>query len=284
MDVDTVVQSAARAALDSDHPVRVIENGELVGVVDDEAILRVVVAEEDAPAGRCRHDHPDRGPSRRPTAPPPSRPRAAAPRTFPRHGCWPASASSGSCWRSSFQGKDTLVIGGADQVGVAELARRPGQRHRARRQRQLVHLDHALDRRRARRRHQWLQLLISTPAFPSPYPQIGFLGVLAIAWFVTALVAGWRMSLLTAVCFALFSLLGFYEDSMDLLIVTLLAVALSVGDRAAARGAGWRTAARARAVITPILDVMQTLPSFTYLLPLMLLFGIGAAGRRRSAR
>jgi glycine betaine/proline transport system permease protein len=30
------------------------------------------------------------------------------------------------------------------------------------------------------------------------------------------------------------------------------------------------------AVITPILDVMQTLPSFTYLLPLTLLFGIGA--------
>ena len=35
--------------------------------------------------------------------------------------------------------------------------------------------------------------------------------------------------------------------------------------------------ARARAVLTPILDVMQTLPSFTYLLPLMLLFGIGAS-------
>jgi glycine betaine/proline transport system ATP-binding protein len=51
MDCDTVVQAAARVALDSDHPVRVTENGELVGVVDDEAILRVVVAEEEAPAG-----------------------------------------------------------------------------------------------------------------------------------------------------------------------------------------------------------------------------------------
>ena len=47
---------------------------------------------------------------------------------------------------------------------------------------------------------EWLQLLISTPAFPSPYPQIGFLGVArASRWFVTALVAGWRMSLLTGV-------------------------------------------------------------------------------------
>ena len=51
MDRDTVVQAAARVALDSDHPVRVTENGQLVGVVDDEAILRVVVAEEEAPGG-----------------------------------------------------------------------------------------------------------------------------------------------------------------------------------------------------------------------------------------
>ena len=51
MDCDTVVQQAARVALDSDHPVRVTEDGELVGVVDDEAILRVVVAEEEAPGG-----------------------------------------------------------------------------------------------------------------------------------------------------------------------------------------------------------------------------------------
>jgi glycine betaine/proline transport system ATP-binding protein len=48
MSADTVVWRAARAALDSAHPVQVIENGTLVGIVDDEAILRVVVAEEDA--------------------------------------------------------------------------------------------------------------------------------------------------------------------------------------------------------------------------------------------
>jgi glycine betaine/proline transport system ATP-binding protein len=46
MDCDTIVQSAARAALDSDHPVKVTQNGELVGIVDDDAILRSVVAEE----------------------------------------------------------------------------------------------------------------------------------------------------------------------------------------------------------------------------------------------
>ena len=46
MPPDTIVMHAARAALDSHHPVRVVEDGQLIGIVDDDAILRVVVAEE----------------------------------------------------------------------------------------------------------------------------------------------------------------------------------------------------------------------------------------------
>jgi glycine betaine/proline transport system ATP-binding protein len=46
MSSNTVVRQAARAALASNHPVRVVDDGELVGIVDDDAILRVVVAEE----------------------------------------------------------------------------------------------------------------------------------------------------------------------------------------------------------------------------------------------
>jgi glycine betaine/proline transport system ATP-binding protein len=42
----TIVRQAARAALASEHPVRVVDDGKLVGIVDDDAILRVVVAEE----------------------------------------------------------------------------------------------------------------------------------------------------------------------------------------------------------------------------------------------
>ena len=51
MTSDTIVRQAAQAALASTHPVRVIDNGELVGIVDDDAILRVVVAEEDTSEG-----------------------------------------------------------------------------------------------------------------------------------------------------------------------------------------------------------------------------------------
>ena len=46
MSSDTIVRRAAQAALASQHPVQVVDDGQLVGIVDDDAILRVVVAEE----------------------------------------------------------------------------------------------------------------------------------------------------------------------------------------------------------------------------------------------
>jgi glycine betaine/proline transport system ATP-binding protein len=56
MTSDTVVRQAARAALASEHPVRVVDDGKLVGIVDDDAILRVVVAEEATPTGAATQD------------------------------------------------------------------------------------------------------------------------------------------------------------------------------------------------------------------------------------
>lgn len=51
MSSDTIVRQAAKAALASEHPVRVVDGDErIIGIVDDDAILRVVVAEEEAHA------------------------------------------------------------------------------------------------------------------------------------------------------------------------------------------------------------------------------------------
>ncbi len=46
MSSDTILRQAAQAALASEHPVRVVDGDKLVGIVDDDDILRVVVAEE----------------------------------------------------------------------------------------------------------------------------------------------------------------------------------------------------------------------------------------------
>ena len=46
--VDTIVRQAARAAIASDHPIRVMDGDTMLGVVDEEDIMRVVVAEEES--------------------------------------------------------------------------------------------------------------------------------------------------------------------------------------------------------------------------------------------
>ena len=48
LQADTIVRDAARVGARRPRPVRVVDGDQLVGVVDDEDILRVVVAEEDA--------------------------------------------------------------------------------------------------------------------------------------------------------------------------------------------------------------------------------------------
>jgi glycine betaine/proline transport system ATP-binding protein len=45
--VTTIVRQAARAAIASEHPIRVMDGDELLGVVDEDDIMRVVVAEEE---------------------------------------------------------------------------------------------------------------------------------------------------------------------------------------------------------------------------------------------
>lgn len=122
----------------------------------------------------------------------------------------------------------------------------------------------------------FFQELISIPAFPRPVPEIGWLGVVALAAFLTYAVAGLRSTILVTVTFLMFGIVGQWTNSMDLLIVTLVSVVMCI-----IMGIPigiWM--ARSRAVstaITPVLDVMQTLPAFCYLAPLALFFGIGPA-------
>ncbi|MCF6379097.1 ABC transporter permease subunit [Nocardioides KLBMP 9356] len=122
----------------------------------------------------------------------------------------------------------------------------------------------------------WLQELVSKPAFPRPVPQIGWLGVTAIATYVALVVASWRIALLVLASFLSFGVLGFWDESMDTLIVVGISVLLAV--LIGMPLAVWiGTNARANAVVTVFLDLMQTMPTFVYLLPIVLFFGIGTS-------
>ncbi len=117
--------------------------------------------------------------------------------------------------------------------------------------------------------------LIAIPSAPSPAPIIGWVGVVAIATWIGYAVANWRIALLTFVSYMCFGLFGFWEDSMDLLVVALVSVAFTV-----AIGfplAIWMAVSkRAARVITLIIDLLQTMPTFVYLVFILILFGIGS--------
>jgi glycine betaine/proline transport system permease protein len=122
----------------------------------------------------------------------------------------------------------------------------------------------------------WLQHLFTVAEFPRPLPQIGWLGTIALATLVTFAVAGWRLVLLVVPAFLLFGCLGYWAESVDTLLITLLSVAISclVG---IPLGVWMGHSKVVAAIVTPVLDVMQTMPSFVYLLPFSILFGIGPA-------
>ncbi|GAB3198129.1 ABC transporter permease subunit [Nocardioides hungaricus] len=123
-----------------------------------------------------------------------------------------------------------------------------------------------------------VQQLISVPDFPRPVPQVGWLGVVALATWTGLAVAGWRIAMLVGASFLSFGLFGYWSDSMDLLIVTFVAVAVSV--LIGLPLAVWLGTTRRPWVVAGInttLDVLQTMPTFVYLLPVVLFFGIGAS-------
>jgi glycine betaine/proline transport system permease protein len=101
-------------------------------------------------------------------------------------------------------------------------------------------------------------------------------------WPVTALIialiawrlAGWRILLFTLVSLAYLGLFGFWEKSMSTLalVTTSVAICIVLG---MPLGIWCAKSRRVEALIYPVLDAMQTLPTFVYLIPAIAFFSIG---------
>ncbi len=92
-----------------------------------------------------------------------------------------------------------------------------------------------------------------------------------IAFFL----AGWRMAIFTVVGLLLVVSLGLWSDTMLTLALILAAttVCLAIGIPVGIVAAKSR---RLEEVSLPILDLMQTMPAFVYLVPFVFLLGLGA--------
>lgn len=84
---------------------------------------------------------------------------------------------------------------------------------------------------------------------------------------------GWRLALIAAAGFVAIGLLGVWEPALQTLALMLISAAISItlglplGILAALND-------RFDQALRPVLDAMQTLPSFVYLVPVLLLFGV----------
>ncbi|MGW3413623.1 ABC transporter permease [Streptomyces sp. NPDC000888] len=102
----------------------------------------------------------------------------------------------------------------------------------------------------------------------------GWAGVTAAAALVAWRTAGVRLALGTAAAFSACGLLGMWVPTMQTLALMVVAVLASVA-LGALLGLAAGLSDRTYRALRPVLDTMQVLPAFAYLLPVVLIFGIG---------
>lgn len=104
----------------------------------------------------------------------------------------------------------------------------------------------------------------------TPWPII-VLVVAALAWFASRSIKMVVASVLTLLVIGAF---GMWEDTMEtismILTSTLMAIAVGLPI-----GILMSRSDRVQSIVNPVLDVMQTMPPFVYLIPVVMLLGIG---------
>ena len=104
----------------------------------------------------------------------------------------------------------------------------------------------------------------------TPWPIIIF-GILLLAWFGSRSIP---ILIGTLFSFLLIGYFGMWEDTMSTVsiigVCTIISIGLGIPIGIIMSGSD-----RARSAIAPILDIMQTMPSFVYLIPVVMLLGIG---------
>ncbi len=105
-------------------------------------------------------------------------------------------------------------------------------------------------------------------------PRISWIAVVAVVVMLGAQASGWRLALLIGVCFLYLVIFGQWDSAMITLSSIVVAVPLGVVGGLLIGIWGARSP-RTEAIITPILDLMQTVPVYAYLVPVLFLFGFG---------
>ena len=103
---------------------------------------------------------------------------------------------------------------------------------------------------------------------------VHFVAIIAIAALIAWLVRSWQLAIGTAVSLLLIVGMNLWVPAMQtmslVLVATVVAVLIAVP-----LGIWSARNATVRALLKPVLDFMQTMPAFVYLIPAIVFFGIG---------
>ena len=101
-----------------------------------------------------------------------------------------------------------------------------------------------------------------------------WVGTTAAGTLIALRFGGWRAAAWVGGAFGAFALMGLWEESMQTLALMLAAVGLSLAV-GIPLGIVAGLSNRFLKAITPVLDAMQIVPAFAYLMPVVILFSVG---------
>lgn len=105
-------------------------------------------------------------------------------------------------------------------------------------------------------------------------PPLSWIAVIAIVAMLGYHAGGRKLAVVVTVCFGFLAVFGQWTSSMVTLASILVAAPLGVAGGVLLGIAAYRSH-RFEQVLTPVLDLMQTIPVFAYLVPILFLFGFG---------
>ncbi|HMA14836.1 MAG TPA: ABC transporter permease subunit [Kiloniellaceae bacterium] len=105
-------------------------------------------------------------------------------------------------------------------------------------------------------------------------PPLSWIAVIFVVAAIGHYARSIQLAVFVGLCFLYLAVFGQWESAMVTLASIVIAVPLGVGGGLLLGIAGYRWRAFDRA-LTPVLDLMQTVPVFAYLVPILFLFGFG---------
>ncbi len=105
-------------------------------------------------------------------------------------------------------------------------------------------------------------------------PPLSWLGITIVMTWIAYRLKDWTLALMVFLCISYITIFGHWESATITLSSIAVAVPIGVAFGISVGILGYRYPSFERA-ITPILDLMQTVPIFAYLVPVLFLFGFG---------